>query len=512
MNLTAVSLFILFVSVTLYATWRAARRSKSASEFYAAGNSIGGFTNGLAISGDFMSAATFLGIVGLVYASGFDVYFYILGPMLGLCILMFSMAEPFRNLGRFTLSDVAAYRLKESPTRIYAASTSLVIVILYLVAQFVGAGKLMQLLFGLSYAQGVVTAGVLTMVYVSFGGMLATTWVQLIKAVLMITAITYMGLYVLGQFSFNPAVLYSKVAEVHEHGAAVFGPGLLLKDPISMVSLAITMPLGFVGLPHILMRLFTVPDARQAKISVFWGTSFIGIVMLFVFFVIPYGAVVLLPQYPEFYTEAGKLIGGNNMVSIHLSKVIGGDVFYGVICAVAFATILAVVCGLVLAGASAVSHDLYARGFCKGKVDEVKEVLATRVATVVITCLGILLAFYFEQQNIAYMAAMVFAVSASANFPVLILSIYWRNLTTRGAIVGGSIGLVCAVVLMILGPTVWVEILDNDSAIFPYKYPGIFSIPLAFICIWLISITDKSEQAVVERAAFDAQYNKAFGF
>ena len=510
LNITAVSLFIAFVTFSLIITWHASKRSKTTTEFYAAGNNISGFMNGVAISGDFMSAATFLGIVGLIFTAGFDALIYIVSPLVGLSIMLFAMAEPFRNLGRFTLSDVAAYRLQETPIRVFAATTSLVVVILYLVAQFVGAGKLVQLLFGINYSTAVVVAGVLTMIYVSVGGMLATTWIQVTKAVMMISAITFMSVMILAEFGFSFIELYEGVATNHKLGVEVLGPGVMLNDPFSTISLAIALTLGFAGLPHILMRLFTVPDARQANISVICATAFIGFVFALVFFVIGYGAVVLLPQHPEFYNEAGNLIGGNNMVSIHLSKVIGGDVFFGVISVVAFATILAVVSGLILAGASAVSHDLYAQGFQRGNVSEEKEVLMTRIATVLISITGIILALAFEQQNIAYMISMVLAISGSTNFPVLILSLYWRGLTTRGAIVGGSIGLILSVGLMIIGPTIWVEILGNAQAIFPYRYPALISVPAAFFTIWLVSSLDKSEVASKERAAFDNQYAKAF--
>lgn len=510
MNPTAVGLFTLFIGLTLVITWRAARHSKTANDFYAAGNKISGLVNGVAISGDFMSAATFLGIVGLIYTAGFDGLIYIVSPMVGLAIVMFAMAEPFRNLGRFTLSDVVAFRLDPVPIRLFAASCTLVIVILYLVAQFVGAGKLVQLLFGFDYRTAVIIAGVLTMTYVSVGGMLATTWIQVTKAVMMISAITFMSVMIMARFGFSFIELYDGVANTHQLGAAVLGPGVFLKDPFSTISLAMALTLGFAGLPHVLMRLFTVPDARQANISVIYATACIGSAFAMVFFVIGFGAIVLLPQHPEFYGAAGKLIGGNNMVSIHLSKVIGGDVFFGVISVVAFATILAVVAGLILAGASAVSHDLYAQGLGRGKVSELAEVRITRIATVVLGLTGISLALAFEDQNIAYMISMVLCVSGSTNFPILILSLYWRGLTTRGAILGGSAGLILSVGLIIIGPTIWVEILGNKDPLFPYKYPALVSVPAAFIGMWLFSILDRGEQAMKEQSRFDEQFAQAF--
>ncbi len=510
LNVTAVTLFVVFVGFTLFITWRAARYSKSASDFYAAGSRISGLVNGVAISGDFMSAATFLGIVGLIYTSGFDGLIYILSPMVGLAIVMFSMAGPFRNLGKFTLSDVVAFRLEELPIRTFCAICSLVIVVLYLIAQFVGAGKLVQLLFGVDYSTAVIAAGVLTMTYVAVGGMLATTWIQVTKAVMMISAITFMSIMIMSSFGFSFIELYDGVAMTHRLGASVLGPGAYLKDPFSIFSLAMALTLGFAGLPHVLMRLFTVPDARQANISVIYATACIGSAFAMVFFVIGFGAIVLLPQYPEFYDASGKLLGGNNMVSIHLSRVIGGDVFFGVISVVAFATILAVVAGLILAGASAVSHDLYANGLFKGKVSESAEVRITRIATVVLGISGIMLALAFEDQNIAYMISMVLCVSGSTNFPILILSLYWRGLTTRGAILGGLAGLSLSVGLIIVGPTIWVEILGNGNALFPYKYPALVSVPAAFIGMWLFSILDGSDRARKEKDKFDQQFSIAF--
>ena len=510
LNITAVGLFIVFVAFSLLMTWRASKRSKTATEFYAAGNSISGLVNGIAISGDFLSAAAFLGIVGLIFSVGFDALVYVASPILGLAIVLFSMAEPFRNLGRFTLSDVLAYRLQEVPVRIFAATCTLVIVILYLIAQFVGAGKLVQVLFGIEYSVAVVCAGALTMIYVSVGGMLATTWIQMTKAVMMISTITFMSILIMAEFDFSFFNLYAEVANHHKLGAAVLGPGVYLQDAYSIFSLAVALTLGFAGLPHILMRIFTVPDARQANISLIYASVCIGLPLLMIFFVIGFGAIVLLVKHPEFYNEAGNLIGGNNMVSIHLSKALGGDVLFGVVSVVAFATILAVVAGLILAGASAVSHDLYARGLLKGKVSEAREVMMTRIATVFLGIIGIFLALAFEDQNIAYMAALVLGVAASSNFPVLILSMYWRGLTTRGAIVGGSTGLLLSVGLIILGPTVWIEILGNSEAVFPYKYPALISVLAAFFTIWLVSSLDKSESGKQEQMAFDKQYADAF--
>ena len=505
-NIPAVSIFILFVAVTLIITWWAARHTKSTRDFYAAGGRITGFQNGLAIAGDFMSAATFLGITGLIFIRGFDGIIWILAALVGLCLLLFLLVEAFRNLGRFTLSDVASYRLNEKPVRTFSALTSLVIIIMYLISQMVGAGALIQLLFGLPYHYAVIIIGALMVTYVAVGGMMATTWVQIIKAILMIFGITVLAWGTMAQFEFSFTRMYSEVAETHPLGIRVLQPGALLTDSVSIISLSVALVFGLIGMPHILMRLFTVPDVKEAYRSLLYATSFIGYVFMLVFFIIGFGAIVILSQHPEVFDAGGRLIGGNNMTSIHLSKVIGGDFFLGFISAIVFATILAVVAGLTIAGASAISHDLYANVFRHGKATEYEEIRVSKIATICLGAVSIALAILFEKQNIAYMISMVFAISASANFPLLILAIYWRGLTTRGAVIGGSIGLALSVGLMIAGPTIWVEILGNEEALFPYRYPALFSMTTGFLAIWLISILDNSARATSDRQRFDDMF------
>lgn len=510
MNITAVTVFAVFVILTLWITVRASRRSHTTQGFYAAEGQIGGFVNGVAITGDFLSAATFLGITGLLFSAGLDTVFYLMAPLVGLAILLFTMAGPFRRLGRFTLGDVVAYRLDEVPVRIFATITSLVIVLFYLIVQFVGAGKLMQGLFGIDFRAAVVVAGGLTMIYVSLGGMIATTWVQVIKATLVVATFVAITLIILFRFDFSLAQIYTTVAEKAPRGADLFNFGNLYHDRFSLLSFCVAIPLGMAGMPHILMRLFTVPNARQARLSVFWATFFIGCCMILLLVVIGFGAAAILPDYPQFYAD-GKIIGGNNMVALHLSQAIGGSMFFGFVSTVIFATILAVVSGLILAGASAFSHDLYAHAFRGGKIGEKEELRVTRAAILVLGSLGILLAFTFENQNIAYMATLAFAVSASTNFPVLILSLYWRGLTTRGAIIGGATGLVSTVCLLLLGPTVWVEVLGYATPVFPYKYPALITCPLAFASIYLVSRFDHSDRALRDRAGFEEQCKVAFG-
>ncbi len=504
LNVTAIVMFLAFVFVTLGITYWAASRTKTTADFYAAGGGIGGFQNGLAIAGDYMSAASFLGIAGLVYMSGFDGLIYAIGFLVGWPIVLLLIAEPLRNLGKYTFADVASFRLQQKPIRILAASGSLVTVIFYLIAQLVGAGKLIEVLFGLPYETAVLIVGVLMTLYVTFGGMLATTWVQLIKAVLLLSGASLMAFLVIKSFDFSFENMFVEAVKVHVKGIWIMSPGTLVQDPISAISLGMALMFGTAGLPHILMRFFTVKNAVQARRSVFYATGFIGYFYILTF-IIGFGAIVLLLNNPLYFAD-GKLVGGSNMAAIHLSHALGGDLLLGFISAVAFATILAVVSGLTLAGSSAISHDLYATLVLKGERNEKKEILASRIATVCLGVIAVSLGMVFENQNVAFMVGLAFCVAASANFPILLLSMYWRKLTTRGAVIGGSIGLLTALALVIIGPTVWVDAFHFEQAIFPYKYPAIFSISAAFIGIWLFSILDKSKTAKAEEAAFDAQF------
>lgn len=504
-NVTAIVMFVLFVSVTLIITYWASKRTKTAEDFYVAGHSITGFQNGLAISGDYMSAASFLGISALVFASGFDGLIYSIGFLVGWPFILFLMAERLRNLGRYTFADVVTYRLQNAPIRTLAASGTLTVVLLYLIAQMVGAGTLIQVLFGLDYAFAVVLVGLLMTLYVLFGGMIATTWVQIVKAVLLLSGASFIAIAVLVSFDFNLELMFSSAVAMHDNHQGIMEPGGLVADPVSAISLGLALMFGTAGLPHILMRFFTVADAKEARKSIFYATGFIGYFYILTF-VIGFGAIVLVGGNPEFLTESGGLIGGNNMAAVHLAEAVGGDVFLGFISAVAFATILAVVAGLTLSGASAVSHDLYANVFKHGTVDEKDEIRVSKIATVVLGVLAIMLGILFEDQNIAFMVGLAFAIAASANFPVLFLSMYWRRLTTRGAVIGGFLGLGTAVLLMILGPTIWVGILGNAEPVFPYEYPALFSMSAAFAGIWFFSVTDRSERAKDEEKNFLRQF------
>lgn len=505
-NLTAISMFLLFVTATLGITYWAARRTKTTKDFYAAGGSITGLQNGLAIAGDYMSAASFLGISGLVFASGFDGLIYSIGFLVGWPIILFLLAERLRNLGKYTFADAVSFRLRPIPIRSLSACGTLVVVLLYLIAQMVGAGKLIQVLFGLEYQIAVVLVGILMILYVTFGGMLATTWVQIIKAVLLLLGASFMAVMVMAKMDFSFETLFSQAINIHGKGISIMAPGGLVSDPVSAISLGMALMFGTAGLPHILMRFFTVPNAKEARKSVFFATGFIGYFYILTF-IIGFGAIVLLTNNPEFLDQkTGGILGGNNMAAVHLSNAVGGEFFLGFISAVAFATILAVVSGLTLSGASAISHDLYASVIRRGEILEGEEVRVSRFATIAIGITAIFLGVIFEQQNVAYMVGLAFAVAASVNFPILFLSMYWRRLTTNGAFIGGCMGLFTAVGCMILGPTIWVSILGNAEAIFPYKHPALFSMTAAFIGIIVVSLLDKSKSANVEANAFPDQY------
>ena len=504
LNIPAIVMFLAFVLATLGITYWASKRTQTASDFYTAGGGITGFQNGLAIAGDFMSAASFLGISGLVYLKGYDGLIYSIGFLVGWPIILFLIAEQLRNLGKHTFADVASYRLRQLPIRTLAAFGSIATVLLYLIAQMVGSGKLIQLLFGLDYSVAVILVGLLMILYVTVGGMLATTWVQIIKAVLLLSGATFMAIAVMSHYGFSFESLFQ--AAVDAKGTeAIMSPGGLVSDPVSAISLGIALMFGTAGLPHILMRFFTVSDAKEARKSVFYATGFIGYFYILTF-IIGFGAIVLVSTNPEYLDIAGNLIGGNNMAAIHLSHSVGGDIFLGFISAVAFATILAVVSGLTLAGASAISHDLYASAFQHGQADEKSEMRISKISTVSLGIIAIFLGILFEQQNIAFMVGLAFAIAASTNFPILFLSMFWKGLTTRGAVIGGSLGLITAIVLVVLGPIVWVQIFGNAEAIFPYKYPALFSVTVAFVGIYFFSVTDKSDSADKEREAYEAQF------
>ncbi len=520
-NWTAITMFAIFVAATMYITKWAAAKTRSAADFYTGGGGITGFQNGLAIAGDYMSAASFLGISAAVMANGFDGLIYSIGFLVGWPVVTFLMAERLRNLGKFTFADVAAFRFSQTPIRMFAASGTLVVVAFYLIAQMVGAGQLIKLLFGLEYYIAVIIVGALLMVYVLFGGMTATTWVQIIKACLLLGGASFMALMVLWNFGFSPEAMFAKAVEVKTGlataagktpeeaataGFSIMGPGSFVKDPISAISFGMALMFGTAGLPHILMRFFTVPNAKEARKSVLWATTWIGYFYILTF-IIGFGAITFVLTNPEFLDAKGALRGGGNMAAIHLANAVGGNVFLGFISAVAFATILAVVAGLTLSGASAVSHDIYATVIKKGQADSASELRVSRITTIALGIIAVTLGIAFEKQNIAFMVSLAFAIAASANFPVLFMSVLWKGCTTRGAVIGGFLGLISSVVLTVLSASVWEAVLGNakGSAPFPYTSPALFSMTIGFVGIWIFSLLDNSERARTAKAGFLAQ-------
>jgi len=511
LNLHAIVMFLVFVALTMGITYWASNRTKSAADFYTAGGGITGFQNGLAIAGDYMSAATLLGLTAMVYTSGLDGYIYMICFFVGWPLILFLMAERLRNLGRFTFADITAYRLDQGKVRTMASIGSLTVVCFYLIAQMVGAGQLIKLLFGLDYNVAVVAVGALMMVYVIKGGMLATTWVQIIKACMLLAGGTLVMILAMSQFGFSYATLIERATTLHVNGWAIMSPGKLTADPVTAVSLALGLMFGTAGLPHILMRFFTVTDAKEARKSVLYASGFIAY-FFNVIFLMGLTAILIVGQNPEFFeggTVGGKLVGGGNMVAMHLAKAVGGNLLLGFLAAVAFATILAVVSGLALAGASAVSHDLYARVIKKGRASEVDEMRVSRYATIALGVVAVVLGIAFEKQNVAFMVGLAFGIAASSNFPVLILSMYWKGLTTRGALAGGYAGLFLAVTLVVLSKSVWVAVLGNAAPLFPYDQPALFSMPVAFLVCVVVSLLDSSAAAKKEVAAFDDQFVRA---
>jgi len=484
---SAIVFFFVIVGLTLAITYWAAKRTRSTKEFYAAGRSVSALQNGLALAGDYMSAASFLGIAGLVALKGYDGMIYATGWLVGWPALMFLIAEPLRNLGKYTFADVVAFRLKQTPVRIASAIGGILTVLLYTIAQMVGAGNLIKLMFGIPYEIAVLIVGAVMLAYVLFGGMIATTWVQIIKAILLLVGVTILTLFVLSKFSWSPGALYTAVAT--GLGQEALEPGGLVTNPVDAISLGLALMLGLLGLPHILMRFYTVPDAQAARKSVLYATGFIG----YFYIIIPivgFGASVLVGR--DVITGIDK---GGNMAAPLLAESLGGTFFLGFIAAVAFATILAVVAGLTLAGASALSHDIYVHVIKHGHASEGEQVGVARAATVVFGILAVLLGVLFKGQNVAFMVGLAFAVACSANFPSLLLSIVWRRFTTAGAVGSILTGAFLSVFLIIISPTVWVDILGNATAPFPLKNPAIVSMTAAFLVGIVLSLFGREPAA-----------------
>ncbi|GLK56611.1 cation/acetate symporter [Methylopila capsulata] len=504
-NPLAIAFFFVFMALTLAITYWAARRTRTTEQFFAAGGQITAWQNGWALAGDFLSAAALLGIAGIITSNGFDGLIYSMGFLVGWPIIAFLIVEPLRNLGKFTFADVVAYRLKQRPVRIAAAIGTLIVILLYLLAQMVATGALIKLLFGLPYAASVVVVGAAMLIYVIFGGMLATTWVQVIKAVLLLLGGLVLALLVLAHFEMNPLRLFQAAAE--KYGDRVLQPGSKVAGSgWDAISLGVGLMFGTAALPHVLMRVFTVPDVREARMSILYATSIIGSFHLLVF-VIGFGAMLLVG--PEVVAKAG---GGGNMAAPLLALTVGGNAFFGFICAVAFATMLAVVAGLTLSGVATVCHDIWVNVVRGGEAPEREQLTVARIATVAIAALAIVLGIMFEGQNVAFMAGLAFAVAAAANFPALLLSIAWKRFTTAGAVASILVGAAASLVMICLSPTVQVDVLGKSLAdvseawwFVPMKNPALICMPLSFAVAVAVSLMTRDEEA---GAAFTAMQRR----
>jgi cation/acetate symporter len=487
-SLTSILFFFLIVAVTLVITYFAAKKTKTSSEFYAAGRSVSALQNGFALAGDYMSAASFLGISGMVALKGYDGMIYATGWLVGWPALMFLVAEPLRNLGKFTFADVVAFRLRQKPVRIAAAVGGILTVLFYTIAQMVGSGQLIALMFPvLDYTVAEILVGVVMLAYVLFGGMLATTWVQIIKAGLLLFGVTLLTVLVMNRFGWDPGALYTAVAG--KYGQTMLEPGGLITSPLEAISLGLALMFGLLGLPHILMRFYTVPDARAARKSVLYATGLIGYFYLIIP-IVGFGAAVLVGR--DFLSGFDR---GGNMAAPLLAELLGGTAFLGFIAAVAFATILAVVAGLTLAGASAYSHDIYVNVLKGGHATEEEQVRSAKLATIVFGFLAVGLGIAFKGQNVAFMVGLAFAIAASANFPALLLSIVWKRFSTQGAVLSILVGALSSVTLIVLSKTVWVDVFGFEAAIFPMKNPAVFSMSLAFVVGILASLLAPEKEA-----------------
>ena len=488
-NTVAMAFFFIFIAITLGITYWAARRTRTTEQFYAAGRTVTAGQNGFALAGDYMSAASFLGIAGLVSTTGFDGLIYSTGWLVGWPVVLFLIAEPLRNLGKYTFADVVATRMRQTPVRLAALLGTLSTVIFYLIAQMVGAGTLIKLMFGMSYETAVMIVGAAMIAYVLFGGMIATTWVQIVKAALLLSGAAALAFMVLLKFHMNPLALFAAASD--KYGAAMLAPGKLVANPLDTISLGMALMFGTAGLPHILMRFYTVPNAKAARTSVFYATGLIGFFYLLTF-ILGFGAMVFVGP------DAIKVIDrGGNMAAPLLAEYLGGTPFLGFIAAVAFATILAVVAGLTLSGAAALSHDFWTSVVRKGHAKPGEEVRVARLATLVLGVIAVALGITFKGQNVAFMVSLAFAIAASANFPALVLSIFWRRCTTQGAVASMVVGTAATLVLIYLSPVIQVDILKHSGAWFPLKNPAVITIPGSFLVGILVSLMTSDEKAMV---------------
>nr|WP_106778947.1 sodium/solute symporter [Lysinibacillus timonensis] len=479
MSPIAIIMFVGIVGITLFITWWASKKTSTATDFYTAGGGLKGWQNGLAIGGDYLSAASFLGIAGSVALTGFDGFYFSLGYLVAYLVVLYIVAEPLRNLGKFTLADMITARFDKAKVRGTAALSSIVIVLFYMIAQLVGAGALIQLLFGLEYWLAVIIVGIMMTIYVLFGGMTATSWVQIIKAVLLMFGTIVISFLVLSKFNFNILTMFEHMSTATPAGEAYLNPGLKYSNGIDTISMLLALVLGTAGLPHILMRFFTVKDAKTARSSVIWATWIVGLFYVLTIF-LGFGAAAFVGA--DVIVEAN---AAGNMAAPLLAQALGGDVLFSFVCAVAFATILAVVAGLVLSGASALSHDIYGQIIKKGKVSEKEQVVAARVGSLIISVVSILLALGAQTLNVAFLVSLAFCIAASANLPVIIYTIYWKRFNSNGAVTAMLTGLISALILVAVSPNVWspVEgkaIFVGDPLVF-LTNPAIISVPLGFL-------------------------------
>ena len=475
-------IFLAFVAATLLITWHSAKRSLGTNAYFAAGRRITGWQNGLAVAGDYMSAASFLGIAGMIAMNGYDGFMYSVGFLVAYLTVLFIVAEPLRNAGKYTMADVLAYRLKPRPVRAAAALSTLTVSIFYMIAQMVGAGVLVrQLMPGVSYELAVICVGVLMVVYVVFGGMLATTWVQIIKAVLLMGGSILLTVLVLRRYDFDLGAFFTSLTAVtstspdgHAITRNFLTPGLIFKNPWDQISLGMALLLGTAGLPHILIRFYTVPDAKTARASVVWAMLIIGLFYIMTTF-FGFGAATLLG--PDHIAANG----GTNMAAPELARFLGGDIFFAFICAVAFATILAVVAGLTISASTSFAHDFFVNVIHHGKERQPgEEVRVARITAFVVGAAAIGIAIVLGPTvNVAFLVGLAFAVAASANLPVMVFSLYWRRFNTAGAVAGLLIGLASSIVLILVSPDFMTH------PLFPLKNPAIVSIPLGFLGAWL---------------------------
>ncbi|GKV64753.1 cation acetate symporter [Sporosarcina sp. NCCP-2331] len=510
MDFISILIFFSVIALTLYITWWAAKQTTTASDFYTAGGSLTGWQNGLAIAGDYLSAASFLGIAGAISLNGFDGFYYSIGWLTAYLVVLFLIAEPLRNLGKFTMADMIGARFGAKKVRGAAALNTITIVMFYMLAQLVGAGALIKLLFGIPYNMSVLIVGTMMLIYVLFGGMTATSWVQIVKAMLLMAGTIIISFLVLMKFNFNFIGMFDAMRTATPHGEAFLHSGVVYKDTIGLISVLLALVLGTAGLPHILMRFFTVKDAKTARSSVIYSVWIIGLFYVLTIF-LGFGAAK--------FVGADAIIAENaagNMAAPMLAGVLGGNALESFVAAVAFATILAVVAGLVLSGASAIAHDLYGQVIKNGNVTEKQQVNAARWASIAIGVFSIILALGAEKLNVAFLVSLAFCVAASANVPTILLTIYWKKFNTTGALVSMLSGLIVALVLVAMSPSVWNPVpgaaLFTGNPIFPYSLPTIFSVPAGFLGAWLGTVLSAKKHEELEISYAEVRFKAETGY